>query len=75
MIQRKIPLNSDLKIGHEIGAPFDQEDRETDGAVHWDTINPKLLRAFGYQGARYISERDWLQYKIKWFIDSCHFRS
>ena len=22
---------------------YDQEERETDGAVHWDTIKPKLL--------------------------------
>ena len=35
----------------------DQEERETNGAVHWDTINPKLLRACGYQGARHFSEK------------------
>ena len=41
---------------------YDEEERETDGAVHWDTINPKLLRAFGHQGARDFSEKDWLQH-------------
>ena len=40
---------------------YDQEERETDGTVHWDTINPKLLRGFGYQGTRHFSEQDWLQ--------------
>ena len=30
----------------------DQDEREVDGAVHWNTISPKLMRAFGDKGAR-----------------------
>ena len=40
----------------------DQEDRETDGAVHWNTKKPKLQRAFGDKGARKLSDKDWLQH-------------
>ena len=29
----------------------DQDERETDGAVHWDTIRAKLLRGFREDGA------------------------
>ena len=25
---------------------YDQEERQSDAAVHWDTIRPKLLKAF-----------------------------
>ena len=44
---------------------YDEEERESDGAVHWDTIHPKLLRAFGHQGARDFSEKNWLQHIMK----------
>ena len=37
-------LNRDLEIGHEISAPLWSR-RATDGAVQWNTINSKLLRA------------------------------
>ena len=33
-----------------------------DGAVRWNTMGPKLLRAFGHQGARNFSENDWLKH-------------
>ena len=36
----------------------DQDERETDEAVHWNSIHPKLLRAFGSRGARKFSEKD-----------------
>ena len=60
--KRKISFSNDLKIGHEIGAPFDQEERGTYGAVHWDTKKPKLLRAFRYQRARKFSDKEWLHH-------------
>ena len=41
---------------------YDQEERDTDGAVHWNTISPKLMREFGNQGARDFSEVNWLQH-------------
>ena len=51
-----------LKVRTLSTAISDQEERETDGAVHWDTINPTLLRACGHQGARDLSEKNWLQH-------------
>ena len=41
---------------------YDQDERERDGAVHGHTMSPKLLRAFGHQGARNFSEKDWLKH-------------
>ena len=41
---------------------FDQEERQSDAAVHWDTTRPKLLRAFADRGARDFSETDWLRH-------------
>ena len=38
----------------------DQEERQSDAAVRWDTIRPKLVRAFADRGARYFSETVWL---------------
>ena len=39
---------------------YDQEERQSDAAVHWDTMRPKLLKAFAKQGARDFSEEeDW----------------
>ena len=34
---------------------YDQDERDIDGAVHWNTMSPK---AFGHQGARKLSEKD-----------------
>ena len=44
---------------------YDQEERQSDAAVHWDTIRPKLLRAFADRGARDFSEKDWLRHIIE----------
>ena len=40
----------------------DQDERDNDGAVHWDTMFPKLLKAFGHMGAREFSHKGWLQH-------------
>ena len=40
---------------------YDQEERESDAAVHWDTIGPKLIKVFGKHGAQNFSERYWIQ--------------
>ena len=40
----------------------DRHEREIDGAVHWKTMSPELLRAFGHQGTRNFSEKDWLEH-------------
>ena len=39
---------------------YDQDERQTDGSRHWDTIRPVLLRAFAQQGARDFDEGFWL---------------
>ena len=48
-------------IRHELGRHYDQDERDPDGAVHWNSICPKLMRAFGHRGPRKSSEKDWLQ--------------
>ena len=35
---------------------FDQDERQTDAAVHWDSIGPVLLNAFADMGASEFSE-------------------
>ena len=49
-----------LKIGHEI--PYDQDERGTDGAVHWNSMGPKQWEAFHKAGGQKLSNADWLQY-------------
>ena len=39
----------------------DQDERQPDAALHWDTIRPLLLRAFTKHGARDFSEKHWLR--------------
>ena len=42
---------------------YDQDEREISGAVHWNTMGPKLLKASEKsQEARKYSEKDWLQH-------------
>ena len=40
----------------------DQEERQSDAAVHWDTMRPELLRAFADRWAQGFSEKDWLRH-------------
>ena len=40
---------------------FDQEERQTDGSRHWDSIKSVLVRKFAYEGARDFSDEAWLQ--------------
>ena len=44
----------------------DQDERENDGAVHWNTMSPKLLTAFEDQGGREHSGRDWIHHIHRW---------
>ena len=39
----------------------DQDERETDGAVHWNSTGPKLRRAFQKTRGPKFSDTDWLQ--------------
>ena len=38
----------------------DQEERQTDGSRHWETIGPTLVRAFARREARDFDDRYWL---------------
>ena len=40
----------------------DQDERETDGAVNWDSMVPQLLKAFQKSGERKFSDTHWLQH-------------
>ena len=41
---------------------YDQDERETDGAVHWNSMGPKLRKPFRKAGGQQFSDSDWLQY-------------
>ena len=40
---------------------FDQEERESDGSRHWDSISSVLEKKFAREGARDFSDEVWLQ--------------
>ena len=40
---------------------YDQDERQSDASMHWDTIRPVLLKAFAKHGARDFSEKYWLR--------------
>ena len=40
---------------------FDREERQSDGARHWDSIKAILVRKFAHEGARDFSDGAWLQ--------------
>ena len=40
---------------------FDQEERQTDGSRHCDSIEPVLMRAFAHEGAQDFSDINWLR--------------
>ena len=39
---------------------YDQDERQTDGSRHWDTIRPVLSKAFAQESARDFDEGFWL---------------
>ena len=39
----------------------DQEERDTDGAIHWDSIHLKLMKQFGTKVDKNYSQQDWPQ--------------
>ena len=59
IVQRNNALNKFVMI---LVRNYDQDERDTDGAVHWNTISSKLMREFGSTGARGFSEKDWLRH-------------
>ena len=44
---------------------YDLDERETDGAVHWNSMVPKLRKAFQKSGGRKFSDTDWLEHIYK----------
>ena len=40
----------------------DQDEREPDGAVHWNSMVPNLRKAFRRSEGQEFSDNDWLQY-------------
>ena len=40
---------------------FDQDERQTDGSGHWDSVKSALVRKFACEGARDFSDEAWLQ--------------
>ena len=44
---------------------YDQDERETDGAVHWNSMGPNLRKAFEKAGGHKLSDPDWLQKMYK----------
>ena len=53
------------KLVMRVVCRYDQDERETDGAVHWNSMGPKLRKAFQKAGGRKFSGSDWLQYIMK----------
>ena len=41
---------------------FNQDERETEGAVHWNAVVPSLRKAIQKSGWRKFSDTDWLQH-------------
>ena len=41
---------------------YDQDERETDGAVQWNSMGPKLREACQKVGGQKFSDSDWLKY-------------
>ena len=41
---------------------FNQDVRQTDASVHWDSIRPVLLKVFADKGASEISEQEFIQH-------------
>ena len=53
------------KLVMRLGRHYDQDEREVDGAVHWDSMGPRLRNAFLKYGSSEFSDLDWVKY-ISW---------
>ena len=52
------------KLVTKIVRHYDEDERQPDGSLRWDTLRPVLLRAFAQQGARDFSE-NWVTSKTR----------
>ena len=50
--------NMVVRLVHHVA----EDERETDGAVHWISISPKLRKACQKAGGQKFSDTDWLQH-------------
>ena len=56
LCQQRSPKWLQKKVRH-----YDQDGRQSDAALHWDTIRRVLLKAFAKHGARDFSDQQWLR--------------
>ena len=67
-----ITIHAHSRNGEELAVPiskavttmlrhFHQDERQTDGSRHWDSIKSVLVRKFANEGARDVSDEAWLQ--------------
>ena len=53
IFQRSLSLSAEIsKLVMRLVRHYDQDERETDGAVHWNSMVPKLRKAFQKSGGR-----------------------
>ena len=55
------PLNTAISMFAMILRHCDQEERDSDGAMHWDLIRSSLLEEFGSRVGQNYYHQDWLQ--------------
>ena len=41
---------------------FDQDERQTDGAVHWDSLKSVLVKGFRRNGAENFPDSEWIDH-------------
>ena len=58
--QKRSPKMVTRRVRH-----YDQDERQSDAALHWDTTRPVLLKVFAKHGAREISEKHWFRLVYK----------
>ena len=53
------------KLVMALARHYDQNERETDGSIHWKSMGPKLRKAFQKAGGQQLSDSDWLRHIYK----------
>ena len=59
------PCYSERSLSSSISKMVSKLKRQTDGAVHWDTIKPVLEKRFRNHGAESFSETQWIEHIYK----------
>ena len=71
---RKYLSSAISKMVTKLVRHFDQDERQTDAAVHWDSIRPVLLKTLADKGAQEFSEQEWIQHVRQGSEATCLFR-